>query len=318
MRVVEIIRRPTDAERRRLIDFVEHTTRTLGARPLSDHLWLDLNTGRTDGFIAATVSDEAGTVAMAQISTTNDSASLEVVIDPGLTDPRPVRDDVVETAVDSFRHHGGGMLYWWVDDPDASELALAGRIGLRPGRELLEMRRSLPLETRATVATRSFVVGHDEDAWIAVNNRAFADHGEQGGWTADMLASRIAEPWFDPDGFRLHERDGRLAGFCWTKLHAEHDPVTGEIYVIAVDPDFHGQGLGKQLTLAGLDSIAAGGITTAMLYVDAANATAVRMYEQLGFTIHRSRQAFAGDLSNDDLPTDSTRSSTTPSTQRTP
>ena len=297
MRVVEIIRRPTDAERRRLVEFVERTTQRLGARPLSDHLWLDLTNGHNDGFVAVTVADESGIIALAQVSSANDSASLEVVVDPGVADQRAVRDDVVETITDSVRHHGGGMLFWWVDDPDPSELALAARIGLQPDRELLEMRRSLPLDVHATVPTRSFVVGADDSAWLSVNNRAFADHGEQGGWTSDTLASRIAEPWFDADGFRLHECDGRLAGFCWTKLHTDHDPPLGEIYVIAVDPDFHGQGLGKQLTLAGLDSIAARGITSAKLYVDAANTAAVGMYTQLGFATHRTRQAFAGDLS---------------------
>jgi len=144
------------------------------------------------------------------------------------------------------------------------------------------------------VATRDFVPGVDDDAWLAVNNRAFADHGEQGGWTHDDLQLRMTEPWFDPAGFRIHEVDGRIAAFCWTKLHDEFDPVIGEIYVIAVDPDFHGRGLGKQLTLAGLDSIAARGVDTADLYVDADNTAAVGLYDRLGFTIHRSRQAYAG------------------------
>lgn len=297
MRVVEIIRRPADAERRRLVDFVEQCTQRLGTRPLSDHLWLDLTNGTSEGFVAATVADESGILALAQVSSANDSASLEVVVDPDVDDSRAIRDDIVETITDSVRHHGGGKLFWWVDDPDPVDVALAERIGLRPDRELLELRRPLPLDTHATVATRAYRVGDDDEAWMAVNNRAFADHGEQGGWTADTLASRLSEPWFDADGFRIHERDGRLAAFCWTKLHTDHDPPVGEIYVIAVDPDFHGQGLGKQLTLAGLDSIAARGITSATLYVDADNTAAVRMYTQLGFTIHRTRQAFAGDLS---------------------
>jgi mycothiol synthase len=131
------------------------------------------------------------------------------------------------------------------------------------------------------------VPGTDDSAFLDVNNRAFAGHHEQSNWDLDALHLRQAEPWFDPAGFRLHERDGRLAGFCWTKIHADG---IGEIYVIAVDPDFTGLGLGKQLTLAGLESLAARGVEQAMLYVDADNLTAVSLYERLGFTtIHTSR-----------------------------
>ena len=187
-------------------------------------------------------------------------------------------------------------MQWWAFAATAADTDLAGSAGLTMTRELLQMQVPLPLDRPVDVDTRPFEPGRDEDAFLAVNNRAFAGHPEQGGWTLDTLRQREAEDWFDPAGFLLHERDGRLAAFCWTKVHHDESPVLGEIYVIAVDPDFQGLGLGNQLTLAGLASIAGRGVTVGMLYVDGGNTTAVTMYERLGFTTTRTDRAFTADI----------------------
>jgi mycothiol synthase len=175
----------------------------------------------------------------------------------------------------------------------------ADRLGLSPQREVLQLRRSLPLEQHATLPVRPFVAGQDDGAWLAVNNRAFAWHPDQSDWTAEKLAEKLAEPWFDPAGFLLYERDGQLAAFCWTKVHADASPPLGEIFVIAVDPAFHGHGLGRELTLAGLDWLAEQGLTVAMLYVEADNRPARRLYEDLGFTTHHAKRWWAREPSHE-------------------
>ena len=216
--------------------------------------------------------------------------ALEYVTDD--RDPAPL----VKAALDVIGEAGGGRVQLWRSQPSARSDADARAAGLEVGRDLLELRRPLPVGEPWALTVRPFVPGQDEDAWLRVNNRAFAGHPEQGDWDRATVEEREQEPWFDPRGFLLHERDGRIAGFCWTKVHREHRPPLGEIYVIGVDPDFGGHGLGRALVLAGLDHLAGDGITTGMLYVDADNTGARRLYDQLGFTLHHTDRSYRGEV----------------------
>ena len=284
-------------------ELLDAAARADGRRPLSDHLYLDLVNGGLDGFTGFLASEPGHDhpVAYAQISRGNDAYAFELVIHPHHRyEMATIGPELIESALDVIASDGGGRVNWWVFEPTSAHRKLAADAGMVPGRRLYQMRRSLPTGLEVTVETRAFVPGDDDEAWLRVNNRAFATHGEQGGWTLDTFRQRRQEAWFDPEGFRVLDLDGRMAAFCWTKVHepsAAGDDVIGEIYVIAVDPDFHGRGLGRQLTLDGLEHLAKRGITTAMLYVDADNTAAVSLYERLGFRIHCTNAAFVADVS---------------------
>ena len=200
----------------------------------------------------------------------------------------------LDAAIETVRGHGGGQLVLWVEQVDDRLDAIARAAGAQPWRDLLQMRCPLPA-ARSEVATRAYIDA-DLDTFLEVNNRAFAWHPEQGNMTRADVESRRQEPWFDADGFRIYEHEGRVAAFCWTKVHAPNvllgDPAMGEIYVIAVDPVLHGRGLGKALTLAGLQWLADRGLATAMLYVEHDNESAVRTYERIGFTVHHVDRAY--------------------------
>jgi len=53
---------------------------------------------------------------------------------------------------------------------------------------------------------------------------------------------------------------------------------------MGVDPEMAGKGIGKAVTVAGLRHMRYQGIFSAMLYVDADNQSAIKLYQSLGFT----------------------------------
>ena len=185
---------------------------------------------------------------------------------------------------------GHGVRIWAHGDLPGSA-ALARSFKLTRIRALFQLRMPLAEVPDADpvfadgVTVRTFVPGADEEEWLGVNQRAFAHHPEQGSWTIRDLRLREEEPWFDPDGFFLAERDGRIVGFHWTKVHQPDDgsPPIGEVYVVGVDPGQQGGGLGRALTQTGLAHLRRLGLAEVMLYADEDNRAAVKMYTALGF-----------------------------------
>ena len=192
----------------------------------------------------------------------------------------------------------GGPLWLWAHGEHPGALRLAQRAGLVGRRALYQLRRGLadPIPARPVpdgVALRSFLPGEDEAAVVRVNKRAFAWHPEQSRLDTSELRLLETQPWFDPKGFLLAvDPAGRLLGFHWTKTHPDG---LGEVYVLAVDPDAQGTGLGGALTVAGLAYLRERGAPEAMLYVDSDNAPALATYRKLGFTHHHTDVEFLLD-----------------------
>jgi mycothiol synthase len=187
----------------------------------------------------------------------------------------------------------------WAHGRNSVAAQAAAQSGWQPVRTLLQMRRSLAdLELPEPqlpdgVGIRAFRPGVDDEAWLAVNARAFAAHPEQGRWSRTDLADRLAAPWFDAAGFLLAERDGQLLGYHWTKVHTETPEPMGEVYVLGVDPAAQGLKLGKALLTAGLRYLRERELGTVLLYVEADNMPARNLYDGLGFTVFARDIQFA-------------------------
>jgi len=175
-------------------------------------------------------------------------------------------------------------LEWWTTQPDDRSSPLPQTLGLRT---MFQLHCGLPLDATMrrlddNLVMRSFVIGRDEDAWLDINRRAFADHPSQGTWSRPHFDAKLAEQWVDVDGIRIAESDGQITGFCWTKMHALAKVATGEIFVIAVDPVIAGHGLGRQLFLDGAEYLSQQGAQRLILFVESNNAQALALYRSLG------------------------------------
>ncbi|NJR52499.1 MAG: GNAT family N-acetyltransferase [Leptolyngbyaceae cyanobacterium CSU_1_3] len=78
---------------------------------------------------------------------------------------------------------------------------------------------------------------------------------------------------------------GSTAGFVAVKLHSEDS--MGEIYMVAVDPDFQGRGIGSALTGFALARMKDAGMSIAMVETagDPGHAPARHTYEKAGFEL---------------------------------
>ena len=250
-------------------------------------------------------------VGYAQLGGSGTEASAELVVDPAHR-RRGVGTRLVRAV---FAREPRAAVWAHGDLPAAR--ALADSEGLERTRELLKMRRRAEagpaLPERAPVpgielGTLAEATSEGGTRWpgldaraefLRVNNAAFSWHPEQGGWTRRQLDERLAVEWVDTGAvFLAVDTTGatpRLAGFHWTKTVTEPGrPVEGEVYVVAVDPDDQGRGLGGLLTAEGLRHLEGpAGAESVVLYVEGDNVPAIRTYERLGFAVEHRDVTYA-------------------------
>ncbi len=302
MTELDIHRRIGEQEIAAILILAKTIERVDGHKALEDHTWVDLVQGGRKGVsgLIAYRRQPRAAVGYVQISRGSESWGIELLLHPmeRNCDSR-VGTALLEEALEEIRKDGGGHVHMWIAKPSKYLETLAQQIGFQRGRDLYQMRCTLPISDSPLELTGSlstFQVGLDEDRWLEINNKAFAWHPEQGRWTRETLLSREAEPWFDPRGFFLLEIDDQLAAFVWTKVHVDEESPIGEIYVIATNPAFSGRGLGEVMCKVGLNYLSSLGISTGMLYVDSTNEPALKMYRRIGFHIDHIDRAYTIDI----------------------
>ncbi len=210
---------------------------------------------------------------------------------------RPIRaaDQVTARALIVARQLaaelGAGHVQVWMRAVGPAELEATAAAGFAMERRLLVLGRALPsddprgadaleqLQAEGTTV-RAYLPEHDDAEVVAVLAAAYAGTDDSG-WDLERFRERRTWSWFRAEDLLVAaDPDGRLAGLHWLKRRGSR---TGEVYNLAVHPRAQGRGVGPALLYAGLDHLTSLGCTEVVLWVDAANERAVRLYERHGF-----------------------------------
>jgi mycothiol synthase len=275
-----------------VIALINAATAQDGTPPISEHIILHLRHGGDKSDSHLIMEQDNKVIAYAHIDATDLVAgpSVELVVHP---DHR--KSGLGKELLSKSKEICGAKMRLWAHGDLSAAQKLADENGFERIRTVIQMRKSLAdlSANQHNFMIRTFLPGLDDEEWLALNNKVFENHPEQGAWSLKDLQTRLAESWFDPAGLFVATQDNKLIGFTWTKIHGghshkhddqteqhDHDPI-GEIYITAVATS--GTGLGKVLTQTALAYLKANGLITAMLYVDSDNEVALNLYKSLGF-----------------------------------
>ncbi|KLO30414.1 mycothiol acetyltransferase [Mycolicibacter heraklionensis] len=287
----------TDEEQRQIRELIAAAGDHDGVAPVGEQVLRELAASRTEHLVAGD-----GATVLGYLNLTAGSADAAPMAELVVA-PHARRRGIGAAMARAALARTDGRTRFWAHGTLPAAQSTAAALGLATVRELLQMRRSLRGLPQPTippgVSIRTYAGPADDAELLRVNNAAFSWHPEQGGWTAEDLAQRRAEAWFDPAGLFLAFDGPELLGFHWTKIHAGKPGAerAGEVYVVGVDPAAQGRGLGRVLTEVGLaylaDRLADVDSPTVLLYVEADNTAALRTYQQLGFVVHSVDTAYA-------------------------
>jgi mycothiol synthase len=189
-------------------------------------------------------------------------------------------------------------------DTLTDRIALYEQEGFTWARSYYRMRRDLSLpipEVRLPPGISLRVYTPDmSQATMQAIDEAFIDHW--GHAPLDMEAWElffVGTPSFRPEmTYLAMTDDGQVAGVCFNEVHEEENLALndnqGWIRDLAVRRPWRKQGLGTALMCASMQAFRQAGLAYAGLGVDAENLTgALRIYEQLGFTVAKRYLAYS-------------------------
>ena len=170
------------------------------------------------------------------------------------------------------------------------------RLGFECVRRFLELRLDIadahwPDIDQATLECRYLQCG-EEGELTQIQNRSFANKWGFNPNTVEETTYRINLSNSSPEDVVLTFDREKVIGYCWTEITYEEEAGIGKrkgrIFMLGVEPDYQGMGVGKRVLLAGLAQLKSKGLLVAELTVDNENKAACALYRSVGFEVRTS------------------------------
>jgi len=191
------------------------------------------------------------------------------------------------------RELGARVAHVNVLEENVAAKALLSKLGFRFVRRFLHLTLELSevhlLEEEQFALLRRYLQRGEEDKLTRIQNRSFGGTWGYNPNTLEEIVHRLSLINSSPEDVILIFGGDRPVGYCWTAINLAENAAMGtnrgRIYMMGVDPDCRGKGIGKRALLAGLAHLKSKGIEVAELTVDSQNEAACALYESGGFQI---------------------------------
>jgi mycothiol synthase len=165
------------------------------------------------------------------------------------------------------------------------------RLGFREVRYFLELRLplaeiELPQHPPHPYSSCHLQLG-EEEKFTQLQNRCFAGSWGYNPNTIEEMTYFINLSHRSREDIILIYRGEKPVGYCWTEIDCglTGGERKGRIYMLGVEPDYRGKGIGKIALLAGLSRLKNKGVQAVELTVDSENEIALALYRSCGFRV---------------------------------
>jgi len=272
---------------------LEPTGRCTSPRVIAEHLGRPNYSCEQDLFIVETDEDIVGCIDVAPELTTG-----RVILDCWIRPEhrrRGLATRLLGCAINRAKELGIRVTHVNIVEDNVVARRMLSRLGFKCVRRFLELRLDITdvhwPDTNQAALECCYLQRGEEDKLTQIQNRAFAGTWGYNPNTVEEISYRTNLSTCSPGDIVLIYEGDKVIGYCWTGVACEGGATSerkGQIFMLGVDPDYRGKGIGKRVLLAGLTRLKSKSLQVAELTVDSENKTACTLYKSIGFKVRTS------------------------------